>query len=74
MGTDYSTPAEVAGQANTNVIVEQGMQKVDVFHSILLLVLLVLVAIQTAYLGLRHYQKSLKKKYLERQLAGRIAV
>lgn len=66
MGHEQSTQAEVAGQANTNVVVEQSIEKIDVFHSVILLVLLVLLIAQNAYTAVKHYQKALKKKYLER--------
>lgn len=66
MGHEQSTQAEVAGQANTNVVIEQSVDKIDVFHSVILLMLLGLLVMQSAYLGFRHYQKSMKKKYLER--------
>lgn len=71
MGSEQSVPSEVVGQSNTNVLVEQGMNKVDAFHSVLLILLLALVILQAAYLGFRHHQKMLKKKYLERQRTTR---
>lgn len=74
MGSEQSQQAEIAGQANTNVIVEQELDKVDMFHSIVLMVLLVFVVAQTAYLGYRHQQKKLKKKYLERMVTVRSKV
>lgn len=61
MGNEPSVPSEVVGQSNTNVLVEQGMNKVDAFHSAVLNLLLALVLLQGAYLGFRHYQKMLKK-------------
>lgn len=67
MGSQPSTPAEVAGQANTNVIVEQEVEKIDVFHTVILVILLVVLASQSAYMVLRQYQRRLKRKYLDRQ-------
>lgn len=70
MGNEPSAPAEVAGQANTNVIVEQEVEKIDIFHSIILLLLLVVMVIQLGYIILRQHQRRLKKKYLERRVGG----
>lgn len=66
MGHEQSSQAEVAGQANTNVIVEQEVNRVDIFHSITLVLLLIIVFTQTAYMVYRQHQRKLKKKYLER--------
>lgn len=67
MGNEPSVPTEIAGQSNANVIVEQGGNKVDMMHSILLFVLLVIIILQSGYLAYRHNQKRLKRRYLERQ-------
>lgn len=74
MGSESSKEAEVTGQANTNVIVEQGMQKVDVMHTILLVLILILAVLELCYLTFRQYQKQMKRKYLERssERTGRV--
>lgn len=66
MGTEQSSQAEIAGQANTNIVVEQGLAKIDVFHSIILLLLLGLLSMQMGYIIYRQHTRSLKRKYLER--------
>lgn len=67
MGSGESTPAEVAGQANTNVIVEQEVEKIDVFHTVILVILLIVLVSQSTYMVFRQYQRRLKRKYLDRQ-------
>lgn len=67
MGSESSKEAEVTGQANTNVLVEQGMgDKVDIFHSIVLILLLTILLLQCGYVIFRQYQRKVKRKYLER--------
>lgn len=66
MGNEESTPAQVAGQANTNVIVESPVEKIDIFHSVVLLLLLAILVTQVIYVGFRQYQRRMKRKYLER--------
>lgn len=72
LGNEPSKESEIAGVANTNVVVEQGMPKVDIWHTVLLIVILLLVVVEIVYLGFRHYQKQMKKKYLEMLHARRV--
>ena len=65
MGNEPSKDSEISRVANTNGVVEQSMPKVDIWHTVLLIVILVLVVIETLYLGFRHYQKQMKKRYME---------
>ncbi|KAJ6648997.1 hypothetical protein Bhyg_04229 [Pseudolycoriella hygida] len=74
MGHEQSSQAEIAGQANTNIIVEPEVNKIDLFHTIILVLLLVVVATQTGYIIYRQHQRRLKKKYLERASKARIPV
>ncbi len=74
MGTQQSTPTEVTGQSNANVIVEQSMDKVDLMHSILLFGMLGIILLQCGYLAYRHNQKRMKRRYLERQKVARNGV
>lgn len=74
MGTDYSKQSEMTGQANNNVVIEQkeeGMDKVDLLHSTILVLLLVMLIMQSTYVLVRQYQRRLKRKYIER-LAARM--
>lgn len=66
MGGAASKETEVTGLANTNVVVEQGPQKIDMAHTILLMIILILALLELAYIIFRQYQKQMKKKYLER--------
>ena len=69
MGGLESKESEVTGQANTNVLVEQNgntIETVDVFHSVVLILLLGILKLQCRYVGLKQYQRRMKKKYLER--------
>lgn len=74
MGTEVSKQPDVTGLSNTNVVVEQGMDKVDIAHSILLLIMLALLIMQGSYIVFRQYQRRVKKKYLERMVANRTTV
>ncbi len=66
MGHGESKETEVTGLSNTSVIVEQGVAKIDVLHTVLLLLLVVLALAETCFVGFRQYQRNMKKKYLER--------
>lgn len=69
MGNEDSRPVqkgnEVTGQA-TSIVIEEGMSRVDTWHTALLVILTTLVVLQCAYLIFRQYQKTMKKKYMER--------
>lgn len=70
MGNEPTKQTDVAGVSNTNVVVNEGMEKVDIAHSVLLIVIVVLIIMHLSYTAFRHYQKQMKKKYLERRITG----
>lgn len=69
MGHEQSSQAEIAGESNNNIVIEQGMTKVDLFHTTVLLMLLGILILQTGYIGYRQHQRKMKRKYLERSRA-----
>lgn len=69
MGTSNSKQSEMTGQANNNVVIEQkeeGIDKVDLLHSTILVLLLLMLIMQSTYVLVRQYQRRLKRKYIER--------
>lgn len=73
MGSESSKQSDVAGQANTNILVEQNDEKrIDIFHSVVLILLLCILVTQCAYFVFRQHQRRMKKRYLERASARQI--
>lgn len=66
MGHEQSSQAEIVGESSNNIVIEQGMEKIDVFHTVVLLMLLGLLITQTGYIAYRQHQRKLKRKYLNR--------
>lgn len=56
---------EVNGQA-TNVIVEEGLSKIDAWHTIILLIMLGLLVAQIGLTIYRMHRRAIKRKYVMR--------
>lgn len=54
----------------TSIVVEEGMSRVDSWHTLILLTILGLLLLQTILMGLRMYGRAMKRKYLERSHVG----
>lgn len=46
MGNEQTKESEVAGVSNTNVVVEQAVQKIDMLHTGLLCILIILAILE----------------------------
>lgn len=58
---------EVNGQS-TNVIVEEGLSKIDTWHTVILLSILILLVLQTGFMAFRIHKQAMKRKYLNRMI------
>lgn len=57
---------EVNGQSTNVIVEEEGLTKIDAWHTIMMISILVLLLMQFAFTLYKLHKRSMKKKYLTR--------